>query len=93
MAYLSLESWRTTTWTRIAALSETRRANEVYLTEYGGGNCFFWSRRTSEERREAYVGFVIRSHLVIKLACLPTGLNDRLSPDGNVTLVYQQAQL
>ena len=62
----------------IAALSETRRANERQLTEDGSGYCFFWSGRTSEERREAGVGFVIMSHLVSKLASLPRGLNDRL---------------
>ena len=62
----------------IAALSETRRANEGQLPEDGGGYCFFCSDRTSEERREAGVGFVIRSHLVSKLAILPRGLNDRL---------------
>ena len=55
----------------IAALSETRRAKD-------GGYSFFWSGRTSEERREAGVGFAIRSHLVSKLASLPRGLNDRL---------------
>ena len=63
----------------IAALSETRIANEGQLTGGGGGGyCFFWSGRTSEERREAGVGFAIRSHLVRKLASLPRGLNDRL---------------
>ena len=62
----------------IAALSETRIANEGQLTEDGGGYCFFWSGRTSEERREAGVGFAIRSHLVSKLASLSRGLNDRL---------------
>ena len=62
----------------IAALSKTRRANERQLTEDGGGYCVFWSGRTSEERREAGVGFVIMSHLVSKLASLPRGLNDRL---------------
>ena len=62
----------------IADLSETRRANEGQLTEDGGGYCFFWSGRTSEDRREAGVGFAIRSHLVSKLASLPRGLNDRL---------------
>ena len=43
----------------------------------GGGYCFFWSGRTSEERREAGVGFTIRSHLLSKLVSLPRGLNDR----------------
>ena len=51
----------------IAAISETRRANEGQLTEEGGGYCFFWSGRTSEERRKAGVGFAIMPHLVSKL--------------------------
>ena len=62
----------------IAALSETRIANEGLLTEDGGGYCFFWSGRTSKERREAGVAFAIRSHLVSKLISLPRGLNDGL---------------
>ena len=44
----------------IAALSETCVANEEQLMEDGGGYCFFWSGRTSEERREAGVAFAIR---------------------------------
>ena len=55
----SLESWRATT--SIAALSETRIANEGQLTEDGGGYCFIWNGRTSEERREEGESFVIRS--------------------------------
>ena len=62
----------------IAALSETRRANEVQLTEDGGGYCFFWSGRTNEERREAGMGFAIRYRLKSKLASLPRCINDRL---------------
>ena len=62
----------------IAALIETRRANEGQLTEDGGGYCLCCSGRTSEERREAGAGFVIRSQLVSKMASLPLGLNDRL---------------
>ena len=52
----------------VAAHSETRRANEGQLTEDGGGYCFFWSGRSSEERREAGVGFAIRPHLISKLS-------------------------
>ena len=64
----------------IAALSETRRANEGQVTEDGIGYCLFCSGPTNEERREAGVGFAIRSHLVSKLVrlSLPRGLNDRL---------------
>ncbi|XP_046846748.1 uncharacterized protein LOC124440399 [Xenia sp. Carnegie-2017] len=62
----------------IAALSETRFANERQLTEYGGGYTFFWSGRSADERRESGVDFAIRNHLVQKLANLPKGKNDRL---------------
>ena len=62
----------------IAALSETRLADKGQLTESGGGYTFFWSGRNSDERREAGVGFAVKSHLVRKLTKLPEGLNDRL---------------
>ena len=60
----------------IAALSETRLAEEGLLKEVGAGYTFFWSERKKEERREA--GFTIKSHLVSKLSRLPKGINDRL---------------
>ena len=56
----------------IAALSETR------LKEVGAGYTFFWSGHKKEERRDAGVGFAIKSHLVSKLSGLPKGINDRL---------------
>ena len=43
----------------IAALSETRLAEEGHLKEVGAGYTFFWSGRKKEERREAGVGFAI----------------------------------
>lgn len=36
------------------------------------------SGRTTEEQREAGVGFAVRTTLVGKLAGLPSGVNDRL---------------
>ena len=62
----------------IAALSETRIAEEGILKEVGAGNTFFWNGRKKEERREAGVGFTIKSHLVSKLSGLPKGINDCL---------------
>jgi len=62
----------------ITALSETRFADKGQLTEHGGGYTFFWSGRSTTKRREAGVGFAIRSHLARKLAKLPEGINDRL---------------
>ncbi|KAL9957540.1 hypothetical protein ACROYT_G039181 [Oculina patagonica] len=82
----------------IAALSETRLADKGQLTETGGGYTFFWSGRSSEERREAGVGFAIKTTLVRQLACIPEGHNDRLMkmqlPLGqktNVTLISAYA--
>ena len=62
----------------IAALSESRLAEEGLLKEVGAGYTFFWSGRKKEERREAGVGFAIKSHLGRKLSGLPKGINDRL---------------
>jgi len=62
----------------IAALSETRLANEGQLTESGGGYTFFWSGRSSDERRESGVGFAIKNKLAQTLTSLPKGINDRL---------------
>lgn len=62
----------------IAALSETRLANEGQLSESGGGYTFFWSGRSSDERCESGVDFAIKNHLVRKLASPPKGVNDRL---------------
>ena len=62
----------------IAALSETRLAGKGELYERGSGYTFFWSGRGSEERREAGVGFAVKTALVGKLAGPPNGVNDRL---------------
>ena len=62
----------------IAAVSENRLAEEGLLKEVGAGYTFFWSGRKKDERREAGVGFAIKSHLVSKLSGLPKGINDRL---------------
>ena len=69
----------------IAALGETRIANEGQLTEDGGGYCFFWSGRTSEEWRDAGVGFAIRPHLVSNIASLPICLNYRTAHELVIT--------
>ena len=62
----------------IAALSETRLAEEGLLKEVSAGYTFFWSGRKKEERCEAGVGFAIKAHLVSKLSGLFKGINDRL---------------
>ena len=62
----------------IAALSETRLAEEGLLKEFGAGYTFFLSGRKKEVRRKAGVEFAIKSHLVSKPSGLPKGINDRL---------------
>ena len=62
----------------IAAVSETRLSHKGQITEIGGRYNFFWCDRSSDERREAGVGFSINDHLVKKLDSIPEGLNDRL---------------
>lgn len=63
---------------QIAALSETRLAEEGQLTEQASGYTFFWIGRSQDEWQEAGVGFAIKSDLVNKLASAPKGINDRL---------------
>ena len=63
---------------QIAALSETRLADEGELRELGAGYTFFWSGRATEERREAGVGFAVQTCLVSRLTSLPKGHSDRL---------------
>uniref|UniRef100_A0A8C5LPA2 Endonuclease/exonuclease/phosphatase domain-containing protein n=1 Tax=Leptobrachium leishanense TaxID=445787 RepID=A0A8C5LPA2_9ANUR len=62
----------------IAALSETRLSGEGELTERLAGYSFFWSGRDSHAKREAGVGFAIKTSLVSKLSSSPKGINDRL---------------
>ena len=62
----------------IAALSETRLADTGEITEAGAGYTFFWSGKTQDERRDAGVGFAIRTALVKNLESLPKGISDRL---------------
>ena len=62
----------------VAALGETRLPDVEQITEQGGGYTFFWSGYSSEERREAGVGFAVKTLIVPKLTSLPKGVNDRL---------------
>lgn len=62
----------------IAALSETRFAEEGQLEEVGGGYTFFWKGVDEGEHRVAGVGFAIKSELVRHLEELPTGVNERI---------------
>ena len=50
----------------IAALSETRLADDGQMQEIASSYTIFWKGRTSRERREAGVGFAIRTNIVSK---------------------------
>ena len=62
----------------IAALSETRLSGTGERCESASGYTFFWSGRPENERREAGVGFAIKSSLINRLSGPPKGINDRL---------------
>lgn len=61
----------------IAALSETRFADEDQLTETESGYTIFWSGKCEKERREAGVGFAVRNTLIEKVE-QPTGVSERI---------------
>ena len=62
----------------IAALSETRLADEGQVAESGCGYTFFWIGKPADQPRTAGVGFAIRSSVLTKLESLPKGINERL---------------
>ena len=62
----------------IAALSETRRAEEGHLKEEKGGYTFFWNGKAADELRIYGVGFAIRNQLISHLSELPVGISERL---------------
>lgn len=66
----------------ISALSEPRIVGKLCenceLCERGAGYTFFWNGRGAEERREAGVGFAIKTTLAGKLVGVLKGVNDRL---------------
>ena len=64
----------------IAALSETRLANEGILKEdsCGCGYTFFWRGKPEAEDRLHGVGFAIRTSLMKSIPSLPVGINERL---------------
>ena len=62
----------------IAALSETRLADEGPIKELGGGYTFFWKGKPKYERRIHGVGFAIKNKIVNQLSELLVGFNERL---------------
>ncbi|CAH1259012.1 PKD1L3 [Branchiostoma lanceolatum] len=62
----------------IAALSETRLAEEGSLTEEGEGYTFFWKGLPEGERRLHGVGFAVRSELLRTATEDPQGISERI---------------
>ena len=62
----------------VAALSETRFADQGKLTEPTNGYTFFWSGLPSGTRREAGVGFAVAGHLLSRIDGEPNCINSRL---------------
>ncbi|XP_076032947.1 uncharacterized protein LOC143020415 [Oratosquilla oratoria] len=62
----------------IAALRETRLADEGQLRETGGGCTFYWKGKPATEPRIYGVGFAIKNHIINLLSEYPVGINERL---------------
>jgi len=62
----------------IAALSETRFANEGSLTKVGGGYTFFLKGLPHDASRIHGVGFAIRTSLISQITESPIGVNEQL---------------
>ncbi len=62
----------------LAALSETRLADEGQLKEEKGGYTFFWKGKAADEPRIHGVGIAIRNQLITNLYELPVGISERL---------------
>ena len=62
----------------IAALSETRLAEEGSLTEAGEGYTFFWKGLPAGAQRNYGVAFAVKTALLSSIPQSPTGLNERL---------------
>lgn len=62
----------------IAALSDTRLAEEEQLKEEKGGYTLFWKGKATHEPRNHGVGFAIRNRLISQLSESPVGINEHL---------------
>ena len=62
----------------IAALSETRLADEGSITEDHGGYTFFWKGLPQQERRIHGVGFAVKNSILEKCGTVPVGISERL---------------
>ena len=62
----------------IAALQETRLADEGQMTEVGGGYTFYWKGKDATDHRLYGVGFAVKNVLVKDMDNLPVGISERL---------------
>ena len=62
----------------IAALSETRLAEEDNLTEVGEGYSFFWRGLPKDDHRIHGVGFAIKTSLLPSIPESPIGISERI---------------
>lgn len=62
----------------IAALAETRLADEGQRIEVGSGYSFIWKRTPAEERGIHGVGFAIKRKFVSSLCISPTRIHERI---------------
>jgi exonuclease III len=62
----------------IAALSETRLPDESQLEEVAAGYTIYWRGKPATDKRQAGVGFAVKSSIANKLESVPQGLSDRL---------------
>ncbi|XP_068599205.1 uncharacterized protein [Brachionichthys hirsutus] len=75
----------------IAALSETRLADEGQLKEEKGGYTFFWKGKPANEPRIHGVGFAIKNCLINHLHELPVGVSERLMTVRLTTVISADA--
>lgn len=62
----------------VAALSETKLSGEGQLSEQVPGYTFFWMGKSEDDRREAGVGFAVKTCLLSKLDGQPRGISERI---------------
>lgn len=62
----------------VAALSETRLADEGELVELRGGYTFYWKGGSQSDPRRAGVGFAIKTSIAKKLPEFPVFISDRI---------------
>ncbi|KAL8571483.1 hypothetical protein ACOMHN_001245 [Nucella lapillus] len=62
----------------IAALSETKLADEGSVAEPKGGYTFFWKGKDQDDEGIHGIGLAIRSNLLQQLPGIPTAINKRL---------------